>query len=77
MDSSDGITDPFADGGVPRLVDRGVVEARVEEGCLRVEGAEVEDSVDVDKEEVLEVTQLLEVRLRHRRRIKSRQAKLP
>lgn len=47
MDGGDGVGDPFADGGVAGLVDWGVVEAGGGEGGGRVEGAEVEEGVDV------------------------------
>lgn len=50
----DGVGDPRADVGVAGLVDGRVVEARAEEGGWWVEGAEVEDGVDVGGEEVRE-----------------------
>lgn len=51
LDGGHGVEDPFADLGVARLVDGEVVRPRGEKGCLRVEGAVVEEGVDGKREE--------------------------
>lgn len=60
-----GVAYPLADRGMARLVDGGVVEARLNEGGAGIEGAQVEERVGVGGEEGGEGSEVFEVSGRH------------